>query len=112
MVLCEEETKNRVFSQPEKRAADMLKNVLHSLNLTDGWEIARRRLFTWGTTRLGVQTYSTLDRIMYTSNFELQSKIADWSFSVSDHAAVIASFRKTTDDGKRSPMISKVNGCC
>ena len=110
LVLCEEETKNRVFSQPEKRAADMLKNVLRSLNLTDGWEIARRRLFTWGTTRLGVQTYSTLDRIAFNENYlTLSSKVTDWSLSVSDHAAVISSFNKLNQSANRSRLSCRLD---
>ena len=47
LVLCEEETRNRAFSQQEKRVAEIVNNLLHSLNLTDGWEVAKRRMFTW-----------------------------------------------------------------
>ena len=65
--------------------------------------------YTWTSSRTGQQAFSTLDRIMYTSNLELESKTADWSVSVSDHAAVIAHFRKSMEDGRKSTMVSRLD---
>ena len=110
VVLNSDETRNRIFSQQEKRCADVVKNLMSEFDLTDGWETAKRRMFTWSTSRLGVQTYSTLDRIAFNGNlFNMENKVTDWSLSVSDHAAVIATFNKAIISANRSRLSCRLD---
>ena len=94
LVMNEWEVKNRNYSNSERRIAVSLKNLMGTLNLVDGWDNASKKSFTWTSNRMGIQSFSTLDRVLYTrNNFEVVDKVADWALSVSDHAAVIAGLR-------------------
>ena len=42
LVMCEEETKNSTFSQPERRIAQVVKDLFQLTNLTDGWEAVNK----------------------------------------------------------------------
>ena len=97
LIFSAEEAQHRSFSQAEQRTAEAVKNLFNQMNLIDGWEIATR-CFTWTSNRTGVQSFSTLDRILFANNqLRLISKATDWSLSVSDHAAVIANFELLTN---------------
>ena len=110
LVLCEDEAKNRNFGQAEKRMAQVVKDIFQQLHLNDGWDLARRRLFTWGTNRLGVQSFSTLDRIAFNPNYlKLADINTDWSLSLSDHAAVVASFCKIHNNVKRNNLSCRLD---
>ena len=91
------EVKNRAISTAEARIASSVKLMWQRLNLTDAWEAGRERSYTWTSSRTGQQAFSTLDRVLFNDNYwELKSKTADWTMSVSDHAAVIAKFNPLT----------------
>ena len=92
IVFSERETKNRLISSAEKRIAESLKEMFNHLNLEDGWEKVPSE-FTWNSSRTGIPTFSTLDRILYTKDhFKLLMQTTNWALSLSDHAAVEASF--------------------
>ena len=84
--------------------------MLNNLNLVDGWETAPLKSFTWSTNRSGYQTSSTLDRVLYTSNHLcLLEKTVDWAMSLSDHAAVNASFRINTINNLKASQVSRLD---
>ena len=92
VVLNDDELKNRAYTSGERRLADELKLLLSQAELVDGWQKvkAATSCFTWTSNRSGMPSFSTLDRVLYTdSTFVLKRQVADWSMSVSDHAAVI-----------------------
>ena len=104
------EVKNRLISVQEQRTATSVKSMIEDLNLVDGWEAVLEKSFTWTSNRTGQQSFSTLDRILFaTNNLKLENNVSDWSFSVSDHAAVIATFSKTSVKSSRSPLISRLD---
>ena len=88
------ETKNRFFSNQEKRIANFVKDFANSINLADIWDVNEHKTpFTWR--RPNTDCFSTIDRIMYSKNYlTLESATVNWSYSFSDHAAVKACFNK------------------
>ena len=104
------EVKNRAFNQAEERMSQLAKGLFDSLNLVDGWDFAQRKCYTWMTNRTGQEVFSTLDRIMFTQEgLILKEKLTDWSFSVSDHAAVVATFNFNTQAKNNNPMSSRLD---
>ena len=94
IVLDESEVKNRVYTGAERRMADDFKILLEGADLKDGWRSLVQPCYTWTSSRTGQQSFSTLDRILFSSgSLNLDKQIVDWSMSVSDHAAVIATFK-------------------
>ena len=95
LVFNEAEVRNRIFSETEKRTSGMVKDIFAQAGLVDGWNLASSRQFTWTTCRTGEPAFSVLDRVLFNEEqLCLEDKVVDWSLSVSDHAAVIARFKK------------------
>ena len=109
LVFADYEVRNRLFSVNEQRMASLVRQMFDNLNLTDGWDEASKRDFTWTSNRTGQPSYSTLDRILYTNGLQLRDKISDWSMSLSDHAAVIAFFKKPTLRPNTSALPSRLD---
>ena len=110
LVFSPEEVKNRLYSNPEKRIATAVSVMFRDLNLTDGWNSTQSTHFTWTTSRTGQQSFSTLDRVLYNqANWQLVDKKVDWGFSVSDHAAVIAAFKRVVAQPNRNIMIPRLD---
>ena len=110
LVFSEDELQNRLYSNAERRVASSVKNLLGDLNLQDGWETAQSKSFTWSSNRLGHQTSSTLDRVLYTrDHLDLLDKTVDWAMSLSDHAAVTASFRTKRVINQKASQISRLD---
>ena len=104
VVFSQEEVKNRLFSPNEQRIARSVRQMFHNLNLKDGWDEASKREFTWTSNRTGQPSFSTLDRILYTDGLKLHYKTTDWSLCLSDHAAVIATFKKSFSTRNNSAL--------
>ena len=110
LVFNENEVKNRAFNPTEKRTADAVHELLEELQLVDGWDVAAKRCYTWTTNRYGQQSFSTLDRILFrSSSLRFLNKTVNWSLSISDHAAVIATFEKNEVKKGRSALISRLD---
>ena len=95
VVLNEDEVKNRAYTSVERRLADELKVLFNQSNLTDSWQKVKlsQPCYTWTSNRSGQPSFSTLDRVLFTENkLSFLNVVADWSLSISDHAAVIAKF--------------------
>ena len=104
------EAKNRLFSSAEERHASILEGLFAEAGLTDGWMEKGESCFTWMTNRNGKALHSTLDRVFYgKASLSLHSKVADWSVSVSDHAAVIAHFRNKASINRPFVHVSRLN---
>ena len=98
VVLNEDEVLNRAYSNGEKKLADDLKVLFNQMELSDGWQKVKTetKSYTWTSSRSGFPSFSTLDRVLYTGNkLILKKQVADWSVSVSDHAAVIVHFNES-----------------
>ena len=94
------ECKHRSFLPREKRIAASVKRSLEGLSLTDCWEAANDN--TTHTWRKGKQS-SRLDRIMYLlDNCKQTSCNTDWTFTNSDHAAVIVEIELREPKGHTS----------
>ena len=113
------EVKDRLISSAERRIAASAKNMFNNLNLADGWENSQRQ-FTWTSSRTGTPVFSALDRILYSKDWlNLLTKTTDWALSLSDHAAVIATFeckelkaRKHSQLSRLDPrLLQDVEGC-
>ena len=92
LVFKDDETKNRCYRNQEKRIASCVKDFADALDLADIWnDNTGRKSFTWR--RPNTDCFSTIDRIFYPNKLlkSMDAK-ANWSFSFSDHAAVIACF--------------------
>ena len=97
------ETKNRSYSSQEKRVADYVRDLSKAMELKDCWS-GISKSFTWR--RGNSDIFSTIDRIMFSEKtLELEAVKSDWTLSLSDHAAVIAAFRKKDYD---RPIRSKI----
>ena len=95
IVLNEDEVKKRAYSPCERRLADELKVMLNQADLTDGWQKVKSHTpcYTWTSNRSGQTSFLSLDRVLYSENkLTLNGQTADWSISISDHAAVVARF--------------------
>ena len=104
------EAKNRVFSSAEERHATILDGLFAEAGLVDGWVEKGESSFTWMTNRNGKALHSTLDRIFYRkTSLNLQSKVSDWSVSVSDHAAVIAHFNNKESINRTFVHVTRLN---
>ena len=96
LVFNDAEVQNRAISAAEVRVSDAVKLMLNRVNLIDGWSCAAKRSFTWTSNRTGTPAFSTLDRVLFTKDeFDFAEMIADWSLSLSDHAAVVIKFKHT-----------------
>ena len=110
IVFSESEIKNRLYLAPERRIAASLKDMLNQLNVEDGWDKVPEKHFTWTSSRTGTPTFSTLDRILYTKDhFKLLTKTTDWALSLSDHAAVKASFELNEVRPNNMSQISRLD---
>ena len=109
LVFEHDEVKDRLFSSAEQRIAALVKVMMQQLNIVDGWALAPKKAYTWTSSRTGVQAFSTLDRIMFSNEgFAMENKIVNWAVSVSDHAAVIATF-KSQNVLNRSSLLSRLD---
>ena len=109
LVFNELEVKNRIYSEAEKRTSTHVKEIFNEAGLIDGWEKANQRQFTWTSNRSGQPAFSTLDRILFNEgHLSLIDKVSDWSFSLSDHAAVTATFKKKIVINKQG-LISRLD---
>ena len=110
LVFNNDEVKNRAICTAEQRTAASVKLMLQRANLVDGWELCEKKNFTWTSSRTGQQAFSTLDRVLFTKEkLDLDSKTADWALSVSDHAAVIASFKSSNCSNQKSSLLSRLD---
>ena len=90
LVFTTTETKNRNYSAQEKRVAKFVKDKMSELNLADSWE--GHEAFSWR--RPNTNTFSLIDRILYSRQTIDLTEIKDnWSYSFSDHAAVMAKLK-------------------
>ena len=111
IVFDDNEVKNRAFTASEKRVARCVKESLDSLNLIDGWDLVDK-CFTWSANRNGKHIFSILDRILFTNGrLTLLGKTADWSLSISDHAAVTARFDKPNNSSNQPSFIPRIDPC-
>ena len=85
------ELRARKFSNQEHRLATQIKQIIDSLSLQDSWH-NNRTAHTW--MQAGMKKSSRLDRIYYDSGLEMSSCEVDWSFTNSDHGAVVATFKE------------------
>ena len=109
LVFNQREVSNRVLGAPEQRIASAVKIRMQGLDMIDGWTDATKPSFTWTSSRTGQQAFSTLDRIIFTRNgFLFEECHADWSLSISDHAAVMATFKSPNVQNKSS-LISRLD---
>ena len=93
LVMNDNEVQNRAYSASEKKMAEDFKIRLDVAELKDGWRCLTKPSFTWTSSRTGQQSFSTLDRILFSNeNLNLEHQRADWTLSISDHAAVIATY--------------------
>ena len=93
LVFKDAEVKNREITNAEKRIASDVKQMFEQNGLTDSWDDVVEPGHTWTSSRTGIQAFSTLDRLFYSkASLNFVNQIADWSVSISDHAAVIANF--------------------
>ena len=87
----EYECKNRSFSLRERAQSNRIKQILNDITPHDSWQ-GNRTTHTW---RKNKQS-SRLDRIMYEAiGWKLNKCETDWTFTNSDHAAVIAILEHT-----------------
>jgi exonuclease III len=90
LIFKENECKNRLFTNAEKRISKSVANLLKEANLEDIWRDSP--VFTWR--RPNTDIFSTIDRIFYNkSKIDLVDRSVDWSLSMSDHAAIDATFK-------------------
>ena len=106
VIFKESEKKNRLFSQTEKRVSKVIHSLFRDSNLTDIWK--NKGEHTWR--RANTDTFSTLDRILYRSEFLTpRTPEVDWSLGYSDHAAVKVNFEAKADKkrarGTRAPRL-------
>ena len=96
------EIKNRNYSAQEKRVADSIKILMNTSGLRDAWE--NKCSYTWR--RPNSDTFSTIDRILFSEDFFLLNDIkSDWTLSFSDHATIHAGFEIK---GKKRTFRSKI----
>ena len=83
------EMRNRNYTMQEQRVARIVKSRIEELELKDIWDSYVG--FTWR--RPNTDTFSTIDRILYTSRtLGTEKSVENWALSCSDHAAVETSF--------------------
>ena len=83
------EIRARSYSLQEQRHSAIIKQILDSLALEDAWQ-QNKSTHTWR--QPGTLKTSRLDRIYHQSNLKFVSIATDWSFTNSDHAAVVATY--------------------
>ena len=86
LVYNKKERINTVFSKQEQRIGSNIKDILRELDLVNCWEINKTDM-TW---RHG-EKMSRIDRILWSSDlvFDNSKITTDWTYTESDHAAVI-----------------------
>jgi hypothetical protein len=90
VTLYDSDRHNRGATPGELALASFIKDSMLNLNLDDVWQA--RSGFTW---RKG-KTMSKLDRIFTRlTSYNIHSLVTDWTFTTSDHAAVITEFIHT-----------------
>ena len=110
IVFKSDEVKNRNLSAPEIRVANIIKQSLNSIDLIDGWDRAAVKSFTWTATRNGRQSFSILDRILFSDGkLVLKDKSANWALSISDHAAVTALFDPPDNQPNDRTFVSRLD---
>ena len=110
IVFNKDEVKNRAYTMAENRMARSISNIFSGLELVDGWVKSKTKSFTWTSCRNGRQIFSTLDRVLFTeTKIVLRSKTADWSLSLSDHAAVTALFDLPNAHAKQKSFIPRLD---
>ena len=82
----------------EQRHSMQIKQIIDSLALEDVWQ-HDRKTHTWRQS--GSRKSSRLDRIYYQHNLIMTECQVDWTFTNSDHAAVIASFSSSENNKKQ-----------
>ena len=106
LIFCATEAKNRQYSPQERRVADYVKERVETLALADCW--TGRGAFTWR--RPNTDIFSTIDRVLFSpGSIELASVRANWSYSFSDHAAVIACFKLKAKDKLQRSKITRLD---
>ena len=110
LVFNDDEVKDRLITNNEKRLANSVAQIFCTAELKDGWTAAGSKEFTWSTNRNGKQIFSTLDRIMFSeTKLILRKKEVDWSLSLSDHAMVLATFTSVVSNRKPCNFIPRLD---
>lgn len=101
------ESKHRRHPEREQRMANHIKQLLDDANLIDAWSgSGDKQTHTW---RRNAQS-SRLDRILYSlNNCKQQRVVADWTFTNSDHAAVIVEMCNTQSTSKTSIRMPRLD---
>lgn len=100
------EVHSRAFSPQEQRHSRHIKQIIDSLALENVWQHDKVTL-TWR--QQGSRKSSRLDRIYYQVRLEKISCTVDWTFTNSDHGAVIASFTDPVNDKPRTQKPLRLN---
>ena len=97
VIFNDSEKLNRMYTTSEKRIGKVISSLFRESNLKDIWSDSGR--FTWR--RANTDTFSTLDRLLYRSEYLIPVKVeTDWSLGFSDHAAVKVLFQARNNNKK------------
>ena len=96
-----EEIQARSFSNQEQRHSNQIKQIHDALSLDDVWQ-NDHQTHTWR--QPGTRKSSRLDRIYYQHSLVKKSCTVDWTFTNSDHGAVVATFTDPTKVQARKPL--------
>ena len=95
-VFASHELRSRSYSDQEQRHSTQVKQIIDSLALEDAWQ-NNKTTHTWR--QAGTLKTSRLDRIYFQSNLKQKDITVDWTFTNSDHGAVMVAFT----DGNSHP---------
>ena len=92
------ELRSRTYSRQEQRLSAQIKQIVDSLALQDSWQ-NNYTAHTW--MQAGMKKSSRLDRIYYDNGLIMSNCEVDWSFTNSDHGAVVATFKERRQTPKQ-----------
>ena len=100
------EAKNRNYSAQERNVARAVAHMVEELQLTDSSNTLKQ--FTWR--RPNSDTFSTIDRLLYSGGSLLLRTIkTNWALSLSDHAAIEATFQPTSFNNRSGPRLTRLD---
>ena len=100
-VFSTDEVYSRSFSLQEQRHSHQIKQIIESLSLKDIWQ-NDRHTHTWR--QPGTKKSSRLDRIYYHHLLTDKGCTVDWTFTNSDHGAVVATFTDVNKVHRSKPL--------
>ena len=105
LVFYDYEVKNRAYCRQEQQMASLVRLIFE-----DCWDKTDQNCFTWSTSRIGTQAFSVLDRVLISKDHFVLDKVrSDWGICISDHAAVIATFKSSIERAHKISMISRLD---